>query len=102
MYVLLTILVHDLTHAANIEHYFYYTPSDEVCMYVGFISVWGSWTICSFYMFIILYLLIGICIQIKGNICGLVLKSKYLKIFFDYPYVSAATFVYFMDPFQTY
>ena len=83
MYTLLAILIHDLTHAANIEHHFNYTPNDEVCMYVGFISVWGSWTIYSFYMFIILYLLIAICIQIKGDICRIFLKSKYLKVFLE-------------------
>ena len=81
IYTILAIMVHDLTHVANAVYYYHPNSKAQVCKYIGFISIWSSWSVYIFYMVIIIYLLIFVYIQIKGDVCTLIVKrTKYFKV----------------------
>ena len=81
IYTILAIMVHDLTQVANAVYNYYPNSKAQVCKYIGFISIWSSWSVYIFYMVIIIYLLIFVYIQIKGDVCTLIVKrTKYFKV----------------------
>lgn len=67
MYSVLATLVHEILHVAQIELQFQFEGQDKVCAHLGFLSNWSGWVIYAFNLDIILYLLLVVYQQWRGD-----------------------------------
>ena len=76
LYSVLATMMHELLHVAQIEHQFQYKWQNQVCAHLGFLSNWSGWVIYIFNLDIILFLLLIVYQQLKGDIMPRLSKSK--------------------------
>lgn len=93
VYSVLATLLHEVVHVAQIEVQFQYKWQTQVCTHLGFLSNWSGWVIYVFNLDIILYLLLVVYQQLRGDILPLTCKSNCCKRLTEFVCVLASIFL---------
>ena len=69
LYTVLMAIVQESSHAANLEQLYESnnTLQRKVCGALGFVSNWSGWCLYVFYLVMILYLFLLVCLQVRGG-----------------------------------
>lgn len=95
IYTVLTVILQESSHAANMEELFHYDRSlqEKVCAALGFVSNWSGWCLYIFYLVMILYLLIVVCVQIGCVSCTALQRYKFVRVVLEILVVVASLVV---------
>lgn len=96
IYTVLTVIVQDLSHVANLEYLYLFhhnmSLKEKLCGVIGFLSSWSGWCLYIFYVMIILYLLVMVCLQIRStssNALQVLKRSPFLRVLLEFVAVMA-------------
>lgn len=95
LYTVLTVIVQESIHLANLEELYHYDQmlKDRICGAIGFARNWSAWSLYLLYLVMILYLLLVVCVQVQSRshtLIDILSRSKFLRVLLEFLTVTAA------------